>query len=90
MTETVEITEDVIMQSENDGYLTINDGSQYCGVVYRINDISFIESDGDSFIKFDYDVQGLDEKDSKEFEAYLGNIIKKGLEDLIKEDTNGD
>ena len=75
---------------KNDGYLIINDGSKYCGVSYRINDISFVDNDTNSYIKFDYDVQGLDEEDSEEFEDYLGNIIIRNLNALIKEDNSGD
>ena len=63
---------------------TINDGGKYNGVSYKINNVNVIERDGKTFIEFDYDVFGLDEQNTDEFEKYLGNMLIESIEQLIE------
>lgn len=70
---------------EHINYITIPEG-RYKGVSYRINDSSFIEQDGKNYVKLDYDVNGLDDEDSVEFESFLGDLVVKAIEFAIEKD----
>lgn len=60
-------------------FITIKEGT-WMGVEYRIKSAEFIEKDGYPLLKFDYDVRGLDESKSEEFEHFLGEFITRALE----------
>jgi len=72
-----------IKNEKNINYITVPDGD-YEGVSYKINNVEVIEDEKGNFLKFDYDVKGLNEGDEKEFEHYLGDFIIKSLEDFLE------
>ena len=63
----------------------ITDGI-WAGVSYIINNAEIVEENGQCSVKFDYDVKGLTEEMTVEFEEYLGNVISRAIEMSIKED----
>ena len=77
---------DLLPTKTNDNnYITVNEGI-YNGVSYRINNTEFEDSDGKHFLKFDYDVKGLEEGKEKDFENYLGEFLINALTWAIEED----
>lgn len=65
----------------------ITDGT-WAGVSYIINNAEIVEENGQCSVKFDYDVKGLTEEMTIEFEEYLGNVIGKAIELSIQEDNH--
>lgn len=71
--------------SEDINYITVQEG-MYKGVSYKINNTEFEEKDGGHFLKFDYDVKGLDASKEEDFENYLGEYLLRALMWAIEED----
>lgn len=61
-----------------ENYTTIGEGIWY-GVSYRINEAKVVEEHGKSYIMLDYDVKNLEDKDSDEFERFLGGLVTASL-----------
>jgi len=77
---------DLLPTKTNDNnYITVNEGI-YNGVSYRINNTEFEDRDGKHFLKFDYDVKGLEEGMEEEFEHYIGEFLINALTWAIEED----
>ncbi len=70
---------------ENERFISIKEGI-WMGVEYRINNAEFVDKDGFTYLKFDYDVKGLDESKSDEFEKFLGEFITRAIDYEIEMD----
>ncbi len=72
--------------SNTEKYITIQEGV-YQGVSYKINYVGFAPDDtGSTIMKFDYEVKGLQDDNSDDFEQYLGRLITEYFEELIEND----
>jgi hypothetical protein len=74
---------------KNINYITVQEGI-YQGVTYKINNAEVIEKDGEHFLKFDYDVKGLEKGKEKDFENYLGDFIINALKWAVEQDKIND
>lgn len=66
-------------------YITINEGI-FKGVSYRIRDAEMVDENDKTLVKLDYDVRNLLERDTLDFEKFLGDFVIAALEDAIKYD----
>lgn len=63
-----------------ENYTTIEEGF-WNGVSYRINNAEVVEeADGACKIMLDYDVKNLEDRNSQEFESFLGSLIEAAIE----------
>ena len=70
---------------EQTDFVTIPEGD-YKGVLYKINEAEIVEKDGKNYLKLDYDVRGLDNRDAAEFEHHISNAVLEALDWAIKKD----
>jgi len=66
-------------------YITITEG-MFDGVSYRIRDAEFVEEGDKNLIKFDYDVKGLREEDTKKFEDFMSKMVLQAIEYAVQTD----